>query len=88
MITGFSPSLSFDLDEFPVQAASKRQVLSNKKVHLFFSCFFMTGSFNFFDCYTCLRARNISRLPPGGPGKRSTTNPAVCNILRITPLAQ
>lgn len=33
-------------------------------------------------------ARNISRFPPGGPGRRSTVNPAVCSILLTTPLAQ
>lgn len=33
-------------------------------------------------------ALKISRLPPGGPGRRSTVKPAVCSIRRITPLAQ
>lgn len=35
-----------------------------------------------------LLARRISRLPPGGPGSRSTVNPAAWNILLTTPLAQ
>ena len=33
-------------------------------------------------------ALSISLLPPGGPGRRSTMNPAACNILLTTPLAQ
>ena len=40
------------------------------------------------DHYSCFRARSISRFPPGGPGRRSTINPAACNIRLTTPLAQ
>lgn len=33
-------------------------------------------------------ARNISRLPPTGPARRSTTKPVDCNRRRMAPLAQ
>lgn len=38
----------------------------------------------YFVCFLCmahsfvLDARSISRLPPGGPGRRSTLNPMAC----------
>ena len=33
-------------------------------------------------------ARSISRLPPGGPGRRSVRKPVCCNRRRTAPLAQ
>ena len=33
-------------------------------------------------------ARNISRLPPTGPARRSTSNPVACSRRRMAPLAQ
>ena len=35
-----------------------------------------------------LRARRISRFPPGGPGVRCTVSPACCRRRRTSPLAQ
>ena len=55
---------------------------------LFLLILFYLFLFSFLRSYSCFRARSISRFPPGGPGRRSTMNPAACNIRLTTPLAQ
>lgn len=94
VITGF-PSLLLlvllpGLQEAISIVASSRKYIFSFILSMVFVYVALWG--RYFVCFLCmahsfvLDARSISRLPPGGPGRRSTLNPMACKSLRITPL--
>lgn len=96
VITGFPSLLLLVLlpglqEAISIVASSRKYIFSFILSMVFCICGSVGPLLCLFLCMAhsfVLDARSISRLPPGGPGRRSTLNPMACKSLRITPFAQ